>query len=129
MGTTLTDLSTNGLNADPDGNGVPDEQVVTPLLLNPTRLRIPEGFSPNGDGINDRFIIANAGNDKIQLEVYNRWGNLVYKNVNYRNEWDGKCNTGIHIKEDIPDGTYYYIVTATGSTGTERYVNYITIIR
>ncbi|WP_346321079.1 Ig-like domain-containing protein, partial [Chitinophaga sp. YIM B06452] len=126
-GNDISDVSTNGNLADPDGNGIPDERAATPVVLSPTQLRIPQGFSPNGDGVNDRFVIGNAGSDKISLEVYNRWGNVVYKSTEYSNDWNGTCNLGIHMGQDLPDGTYYYVVV--NSTTGERYVNFITIMR
>ncbi len=98
-GLQVSDLSTNGNLADPDGNGRPDESVATPVVLSPTSLRIPGGFSPNGDGVNDRFVIGNVGNDKIHLEVYNRWGNVVYKSSEYKNDWNGTCNLGLHFEK------------------------------
>ena len=125
-GVDIRDESTNGLEPDPDGNGMPDESEVTPVTLMPTRLHIPEGFSPNGDGKNDRFVIGNAGNDKISLEVFNRWGNAVYKNSDYKNTWDGKCNQGLHLGDDVAAGTYYYIITVNSS---ERFASFITIMR
>ncbi|HWV65643.1 Ig-like domain-containing protein, partial [Chitinophaga sp.] len=125
-GVAVSDQSTNGLQADPDGNGVPDESVATPVTLNPTRLHIPGGFSPNGDGRNDRFVIGNAGNDKISLEMYNRWGNAVYKNTDYKNNWDGRSNQGVHPGDVVPDGTYYYIITVNGN---DRIAGFITIMR
>ncbi|WP_246197909.1 Ig-like domain-containing protein [Chitinophaga agrisoli] len=125
-GNGLTDLSVNGLDVDPDGDGNPDENTPTPVVLAPTRIRIPEGFSPNGDGKNDKFVIGNVGTDKISLEIYNRWGNVVFRDDNYKNTWDGKCNQGTHFGEEVPDGTYYYIIILNG---TERFVNYITIMR
>jgi gliding motility-associated-like protein len=69
---------------------------------------IPEGFSPNGDGVNDAFVIGYNGSESIQLEVYNRWGNLVYKNHNYQNDWRGNAMYGIVIGTEVPDGTYFY---------------------
>ncbi|WP_162946654.1 Ig-like domain-containing protein [Chitinophaga barathri] len=123
----ISDASMNGNLTDPDGNGIPDEQAATPVVLNPTQLRIPQGFSPNGDGVNDRFVIGNVGNDKINLEVYNRWGNVVFKSSEYRNDWDGTCNLGLHIGQNLPDGTYYYVVV--NITTGEKYVNFITIMR
>ena len=125
-GVAVSDESTNGTEPDPDGNGTPDESDVTPVTLTPTRLHIPGGFSPNGDGKNDRFVIGNTGNDKISLEVYNRWGNAVYKNSDYKNTWDGKCNQGLHLGDDVPEGTYYYIITVNSS---ERFASFITIMR
>ncbi|WP_414649671.1 gliding motility-associated C-terminal domain-containing protein, partial [Chitinophaga sp.] len=44
----------------------------------------------------------------------------------YKNTWDGKCNEGLHIGEDVPDGTYYYIIILNDK---DRFVNYITIMR
>jgi gliding motility-associated-like protein len=77
---------------------------------NGQEIYIPEGFSPNGDGVNDAFAIGYNGNESIQLEVYNRWGNLVYKNHRYQNDWRGHAMYGIVIGTDVPDGTYFYKV-------------------
>lgn len=131
---TVSDVSTNGLNPDPNGNNNPtdnNEREATPLNLPATSssLFIPEGFSPNGDGINDLFIVRGTGSATISLEVYNRWGNMVYKNDDYRNDWDGKANTGISTGGDangLPDGTYYYVIRL--SDGRE-FVRYMTINR
>ncbi len=131
---TVSDVSTNGLNPDPNGNNNPtdnNEREATPLNLPATSnaLFIPEGFSPNGDGINDLFVIRGTGPATISLEVYNRWGHMVYKNDDYRNDWDGKANTGISAGGDangLPDGTYYYVIRL--SDGRE-FVRYMTINR
>jgi len=130
---TVRDASTNGTNPDPNGNrnpSDPGEAVPTPLILQSTKpLFIPEGFSPNGDGINDRFVIQNPTDATISLEVYNRWGHLVYKNDNYQNDWDGTPNTGLQINSaanGLPDGTYYYIVRLSDG---RKFVRYMTINR
>ncbi|MBC3789826.1 putative repeat protein (TIGR01451 family)/gliding motility-associated-like protein [Spirosoma sp. LMG 31447] len=132
--TTVTDISTSGLDPDLNGNNNPtdlNEREATPLNLpsTGTTLFIPQGFSPNGDGINDLFVIRGAAGQTISLEVYNRWGYLVYRNDDYRNDWDGKPNTGIVISDGangLPDGTYYYVI----KTGDGRkFVRYMTINR
>ncbi|MFM6944261.1 MAG: gliding motility-associated C-terminal domain-containing protein, partial [Bacteroidota bacterium] len=67
----------------------------------------PEGFSPNGDGVNDNYIIVDCNiiNTKSEMLIFNRWGNEVYHKENgYNGEWDGK-----YRNQDLPDGTYYYI--------------------
>ena len=65
-------------------------------------LIIYNALTPNGDGKNDEFIIKNIHlYPDNNVEIYNRWGNLVYKKENYNNEWDGG---------NLPDGTYYYVV-------------------
>ncbi|PZD78088.1 gliding motility-associated C-terminal domain-containing protein [Mesonia sp. K7] len=70
-------------------------------------------FSPNGDGINDTFIIEGIENyPNNKLEVYNRWGNMVYEKRGYDNSWDGisTARATLNINEILPVGTYYYIL-------------------
>ncbi|GAA4415111.1 hypothetical protein GCM10023187_45310 [Nibrella viscosa] len=132
---TVADVSTNGLDPDPNGNGDPtefNESEATPLSLPATTggtLFIPGGFSPNGDGINDTFVISGTAGLIVSLEVYNRWGHLVYKNDDYKNDWDGTSNTGMQVGTTtggLPEGTYYYVVRL--SDGRE-FVKYLTINR
>ena len=72
--------------------------------------RINNLFTPNGDGANDTWMI-NGLDAVVDVSVYNRWGNLVYEQKNYQNNWDG-TNEG----EPLPDGTYYYQVTIGGQS-------------
>ncbi|SOD93304.1 conserved repeat domain-containing protein/gliding motility-associated C-terminal domain-containing protein [Spirosoma fluviale] len=131
---TVSDVSTSGLNPDLNGNGNPtdsNEREATPLNLRPVfqSLFIPEGFSPNGDGINDLFVIRGVAGLTVSLEVYNRWGHLVYKSDDYHNDWDGKPNAGIALNSDangVPDGTYYYVINTSDG---RKFVRYMTINR
>jgi gliding motility-associated-like protein len=79
-------------------------------------LAIPNAFSPNHDGINDTFVIPGIDYyDGIKLQVFNRWGGLVYSNSNYKNDWAG-LNTA---NEVLADDTYYYTLEmTTGKTLT-----------
>ncbi|MGB0429366.1 MAG: Ig-like domain-containing protein [Bacteroidia bacterium] len=92
-----------------DGN--PNKQsralIKIEVLQNP-KLRIPNGFSPNNDGINDALVIENGTfyND-LHLVVYNRWGQVIYDNPNYKNDWQGINQNG----SELTDGTYFYLVT------------------
>lgn len=73
---------------------------------------VPNIFTPNGDGVNDLFIVPCLSVDyTANLIVFNRWGDLVYESDSYQNQWDGTHN-GAHL----PDGTYFYImrISATG---------------
>lgn len=75
------------------------------------KFRIPEGFSPDGDGINDNFeIIGIEVYRQVKIKVFNRWGNIVYKNDNYKNNWDGKANASMSVGKTLPNGTYYYLI-------------------
>ena len=65
-----------------------------------------DGFSPNGDGVNDHFVIEGLEQFvQHRLLVYNRWGTLVYESENYQNDW-----TGSWQGKALPSGTYYYIL-------------------
>ncbi len=67
--------------------------------------QIPNGFSPNGDGVNDVFVINCANRyPKNRLTIFNRWGNEIFSRLNYNNDWDGTYKNSV-----VPDGTYYYI--------------------
>ena len=80
------------------------------MLIHVNDLFIPQGFSPNGDGVNDRWevtgIAAFPGNT---LKVFNRWGQLVFESYGYENEWDGRAMFG----RDLPDATYFYVLNLT----------------
>lgn len=86
---------------------------------------IPQGFSPNGDGYNERFVITGLKKfPDAKLEVYNRWNAIVYSKENYGNEdkwgadeawWDGKSNGKMGIGNGIlPADNYIYILTYDG---------------
>ncbi|GAB3529569.1 hypothetical protein GCM10027443_09140 [Pontibacter brevis] len=70
-------------------------------------IEVPNGFTPNGDGINDRWEIKNLSRlyPRCRVTVYNRWGSLVFESFGYNTEWDGTYNG-----KNLPDGTYYCIV-------------------
>ena len=89
---------------------------------------IPEGFSPDQDGSNDRFVIYNLNGKRVSIEVYNRWGNLVYENDNYLNDWDGTANRGVILSgENLPESTYYYLIQIEGESETRK--GYLTLWR
>jgi gliding motility-associated-like protein len=104
----------------PQGCIATDSVTVTIL----PDIVFPNGFTPNGDGVNDVWII-----DNIQffpnnvVEVYNRWGELLFRSEGYEVPWDGRYNG-----KELPVGTYYYVIDLRD----ERYKPYtgpITIMR
>ena len=78
-------------------------------------LMIPEGFSPNGDGVNDRFVIYSIGSLKADLTIYNLSGAVVYSRDNYQNDWDGQTDRGV-----VPGGTYFYSIRLSDGRSFER---------
>lgn len=92
---------------DPNGCDTLYSNVLAIVIIRDiTTDQIPEGFSPNGDGINDFFEIDNLsffpGNS---LRVVNRWGQDVYFKTPYDNSFGGQSDSG----GQLPDGTYFYI--------------------
>ena len=88
-------------------------------LTQPLEFKLPEGFSPNGDGKNDTYVIGSIELYPVnKFLVFNRWGNIVYSKDNYANEWDGKGNNGT----DLPDGTYFLILEIPGSELNKGFV-------
>ncbi len=80
-------------------------------------------FTPNGDGVNDTWIIENIEHFKYsKVWVYNRVGNLVFYENNYQNDWAGTYND-----KELPEGTYYYIIDL-GTAGAPI-KGHVTIIR
>ncbi len=81
----------------------------------PSKLEIPNVFTPNGDNVNDIFFVKAANLTSITAFIYDRWGTKIYElNTEKGNiAWDGKTQTG----KEAPDGTYFYIITATGKDG------------
>ncbi|MGS2725788.1 DUF7933 domain-containing protein [Psychroserpens sp. BH13MA-6] len=75
-------------------------------------LYIPQGFSPNNDGINDVFYVQCLEEySNTHLKIYNRLGVQIYEQHNYENDWNGKPNMGIPTTDKLlPTGTYFYIL-------------------
>jgi gliding motility-associated-like protein len=82
-------------------------------------LLIPNGFSPNGDGVNDAFEIPGLDEfSNVKLNVFNRWGSTVYDSKDYRNNWTGKNMSG----EDLSDDTYFFTLEIPDKKRYEGYV-------
>ena len=112
------------------------------VFVNPVKLFIPNVFTPNGDGINDTFIISqdtqtDEGESRksgaaeydfydplsvyylsSELHIINRWGRIVYTSGNYKNDWDGG---------KLPDGVYFYVLKCHGEKSDEVYKGSVTI--
>jgi len=104
---------------DNAGNSTVCIFIVT--VIDACKLFIPNGFSPNDDGINDYFKITCLHNyPDARIEIYNRWGNIVYEQENYGNTdrwgdidawWGGYSNhKWTWGANKLPIGTYFYIL-------------------
>ncbi len=83
---------------------------------------IPTVISPNNDGSNDQWIIQGLDiYPNAQIEIYNRWGSLLFSSNSYQNDWDGMRNG-----KQLPAGVYYYVVSVDEET---TYTGSLTIMR
>jgi gliding motility-associated-like protein len=103
-------------------NGCIATDSVTVTVI-PT-IQFPDGITPNGDGKNDTWVIDYI--DQYQdavVEIYNRWGELLFHSDDYQNDWDGTYNG-----ENLPIGTYYYIIDLKDGK-TEAFTGPLTVLR
>ncbi|MGB1317130.1 MAG: gliding motility-associated C-terminal domain-containing protein, partial [Flavobacteriales bacterium] len=70
-------------------------------------LIVPNVFTPNNDGWNDVFDVRTSDVGPFNLEIYNRWGNVVFSNQSPLISWDGTTQAGV----EAPAGTYFYTIT------------------
>jgi len=80
----------------------------TVITVIPYCIKTMDAFTPNGDGINDKWIVTAGGacTSQVMVNVFNRNGDKVYSNENYQNNWDGT-----YKGKTLPDATYYYVNT------------------
>ncbi len=108
---TLRVVSTDGCTSKDD--------IFVKVLLKP---EIPNTFTPNGDGVNDRWDIKYLDTyPGATIEVFNRYGQSIFRTQNYT-AWDGKAR-GV----DVPVGTYYYVIDP--KNGRKAQAGYVTVIR
>lgn len=79
--------------------------IEIPICIYTTTYYIPNAFSPNNDGINDRFKPVTTGLKKYTLRIYNRWGEKLYDAANDPNGWDGT-----YQGYDVQSGLYHYLL-------------------
>jgi gliding motility-associated-like protein len=74
-------------------------------------IMVPNAFSPNGDGRNDLLVIQGLDNyPGNSIQIFNRWGNKVLDRRDYKNDWDGRSEGKMNWGDELPEGTYYYVL-------------------
>ena len=83
-------------------------------------LVIPSGVTPNNDAFNESLVIQNSGLcTNLKIVVFNRWGNVVYKEDNYNNTWKGTNMKG----DTLPQGTYFIVVELPNGSKKGSYID------
>lgn len=111
-----------------------DSVAINMTALNPggnCGVVVSEGFTPNGDGINDFLFIRGISEfPENELKIFNRWGETIFEATNYKNDWDGKIGKNTLLKDAsgiVPNDTYFYILKTKANNKT--YSGYIYITR
>ena len=128
------DFVPDAIDSDIDGDGISNAFDNAPELYNPDQefvddenhyaLILPDFFSPNGDGVNDTWVIGEIQRYSTnQVWVYDATGNLVFNQKQYGNDWGG-TNDG----QVLPKASYLYMIDADGN-GTIDYQGWVFITR
>jgi hypothetical protein len=115
---------TQYVNSTPENESVPITFYATvttidgcsktlPVTVDNMMCTIQKGISSNNDGLNDNLDLT--GFDVKKLTIYNRHGLKVYNKAQYKDEWYGQSDGG----DNLPDGTYYYIIEFNGNTESQ----------
>lgn len=105
------------------------KRAPSPFVVPKTDVIIAGGFSPNQDGINDKWVIVRPYGTTIEVKVFNRWGNIVYQNADYKNDWTGRGENNFS-GDYVPEGTYFYTVNAIDRSGAiKKFTSSLTIVR
>lgn len=95
--------------------------VHGPFMVNTPDLFIPNVFSPNDDGTNDVFMVEYTGSQFFNMQIYDRWGAMMYDSKNKVVGWDGLNADG----QDVPEGVYFYRV----AVGDREFTGAVTLMR
>ena len=108
------------LTVTAQGGCASSDEVFVKVLKFPT---IPNTFTPNNDGINDAWVIDHlADYPDVRIQVFNRYGQMVFENKGYAKPWDGTLNG-----KPLPFGTYYYVIEP--GNGRKPITGYVTLIK
>lgn len=94
-----------------NAQGCMAHDTLGPFEVRSPDLFIPNVFSPNGDGVNDAFLVNYSGDQPFTLTILDRWGSSVYQNLQKNDGWDGTVNG-----QAAPAGVYYYSLRIGGKS-------------
>ena len=98
--------------------GCVDSIKRTINVVIPKQVYVPNSFSPNGDGLNDVFLPKGEGISEYLMEIYDRWGNLIFISDDINKGWDGTANDGTEVSmQDV----YVYVIDIVSSAKKQSF--------
>lgn len=126
----FTDAGIYILTVTDSNNCLGYDSTLVEVSPNADCLTIPNLFTPDGDGHNETWEIYGLEQyAEAEVEIYNRWGNLIYYSSPYNNDWDGSVNQGATIDGKdgkVPPGTYFYVIKLN-EEGKEPFKGYVEV--
>jgi len=98
-------------NGNPSVTSLSNTVEVVPYMS----VYIPNSFTPNGDGLNDTFGAYGEAIGDFSLQVFNRWGEMIFESASFNQRWDGTFD-GVKV----PQGSYIYKLSAKGLSGNRE---------
>ena len=118
------DLIADSCDTDDDNDGILDSEDYFPINAKPTLIPA-QAFTPNGDGINDFWVIPGIENyANALIKVYNRWGHEVFASKGYKNDWNATYRSN---SNKLPSGSYMYTIDLSNGTAPIQgwlFINY-----
>ncbi len=111
------------------GNGCKLRDDITIFVDSTTqKLVVPTIFTPNGDGLNDFFYINEIGIERIDIKIFDRWGNLVFRSNDASFKWDGKTSL---LGGELMNGNYPFVILykTFDSKTDKKEAGFITLIK
>ncbi|MFN8229583.1 MAG: gliding motility-associated C-terminal domain-containing protein [Bacteroidia bacterium] len=112
-----------------NSKGCRDTAMHTVEITPDMAVYIPNTFTPDQNGRNDKFLVFGVGIDeeKFKMEIFDRWGELIHSTSNFREGWDGKAKGG---DNQAQDGVYVYKILITDLAGKKKtYVGHVTLLK
>lgn len=90
------------------------DTIYHKILAENVMLFAPSAFTPNGDGFDDNFLVGYYGIKSLHIDIYSRWGTLIYSSEDKDFRWDGK-----YKNQECPEGVYVFVATGIGENNQE----------
>ncbi|OPZ99490.1 MAG: hypothetical protein BWY70_00954 [Bacteroidetes bacterium ADurb.Bin408] len=130
IGNFFSDSETNVDTVNPISGGyayyfIDDVSVYECEEAPSDTITFTNAFTPNGDGVNDVFRVQGQNIKTLNGKIFNRWGQELYNWTDIGSGWDGK-----YKGNDVPEGTYFYVITSLFEDGvTKSYTGSILLTR